>query len=105
MQNITPFHCFYVVFYILEFFSPIDRKKIIKKTKHLTTRSSASHAVSALPRVLVLHPSGVSDTVDAALPSFLTTANIMSYMNMISIFLLNGLTVTLIATQKRHLMT
>ena len=76
MQNITPVHCFYVVFYILEFFSPIDRKK----NKHLSTRSAASCAVSALPRVLVQPPSGVSDTADAVLPSVSATVNIFSYI-------------------------
>ena len=103
MQNITPVHCFYVVFYILEFFSPIDRKKIIKKKSichekccFLRGVGFAASTRSAPQRCQRHRRCCASLCFDDCERNFL-------YIT--SIFLLNGPKVTLKAAQKRHLMT
>ena len=104
MQNITPVHCFYVVFYILEFFSPIDRKKIIKKNKHLS-REVLLLARCRLCREYSFSPPAVSATPQMLHASLCFDDCEHNFLYITSIFLLNGLKVTLIAAQKRHLLT
>ena len=92
MQNITPVHCFYVVFYILEFFPQSTEKKIIKKTS-ICQREVLLLARCRLCREYSFSPPAVSATPQMlCFPLFrrLRTKFLILYIT--SIFLLNGLT-------------